>query len=336
MTDVTDDANPPDIFHTENDEEYQRLLKEEMDYWNERDETLLSCTPEEAHQRYFNERLTGNPERDWFETIADYGTFKRGCVLGAGAGIIEEHLLEHHPELTLVIYDIAGDALERIRTRLDANFPGRTETRQEDMNFLTLPEEAFDLVLSDSCIHHVLNLEHLAFQANRTLTADGYFFLRDYVGESYFQFSPAKKQLFETFVRATSLEEPTFNWPDRENWIDSPFEAVRSGETLGVFRRYLSEEQVRTSHAFATLLFGARVGRAPGSRALRDRVRRRVRRLFAPLFAPILSWLAGERIARQATAAQELLLLLDGILSDSKDFPGGAFAVYRKRPISAG
>ncbi len=337
MSDRADSFPRPDLFHVQEDEEYARLLREEMDFWNGLSETLLSCVPTERHRRYVNKRLTGDPEREWFETISDFGGFERGCVLGAGPGAVEEHLLRKHSELRLTIFDIAGDALNRIRERLEPQFPGRVETRQADMNFLGLPENGYDIIVSDSCIHHLLNLEHLAFQVNRALTEDGYFFLRDYVGESYFQYRPEERRFYEALVRTTGLEEPTFAWPDRDNWVYSPFEAARSGETLDVFRQHLDERSLRTSNAVFKMMKSA--GTAPDSadQGQAHRTLRKLLRVATRARGVFIGQLIGMKALRnRARAGEDLMIELDSLLSDRGDFvPGMAFAVYRKRQHQA-
>lgn len=322
-----EESSPPDIFHVERDEAYRRLLQDEEAFWDARKDTPLSRVPPEWTRRHQNERLVGDPNREWYETIEDFGDFKRGCVLGAGPGRLEAHLLRRHKELHLTVYDIAGKALDRIKAGLDSEFRPRVETRREDLNFCTLAEDSFDLIVAESCVHHLVNLEHVAFQVNRALTRDGYFFLRDTVAESRFQFSPEKKWLYEAALRAAGSKDLHFAWPDTEHWDYSPFEAVRSGEILEVFRRYLSETQVRTCNA----LLGMNL--VPRSRALHHRVLRRARRIAGGALGRLFLRLYGaERYLSRVRARTELLLQLDSILSDSGHFkPGMAFAIYRKR-----
>ena len=178
-----------------------------------------------------------------------------------------------------------------------------------------------------------MNLEHVAFQVNRALTPDGHFFLKDAVGESYFQFSPEKKRLFETFLRTTGSEEPILDWPDRDHWAHSPFESVRSGETLEVFRRYLSETQVRTCNALLAMGLFIRSTPKSQSRAFHHRVLRRTRRIAKDTLGRLLVRLIGpEQYLARVRAGNALLFQLDSILSDSERFkPGMAFAIYRKR-----
>ncbi|MCH8149795.1 MAG: methyltransferase domain-containing protein, partial [Planctomycetes bacterium] len=72
----------------------------------------------------------------------------------------------------------------RLYERLQQTHPDRAQIRQEDLNFVTLEENSYDLIISNSCMHHILNLEHVAYQVNRALTNDGFFFMEDTVGDS--------------------------------------------------------------------------------------------------------------------------------------------------------
>jgi SAM-dependent methyltransferase len=325
------EPSPPDIFHVARDEDYLRQLQAEQEFWDNRRDTPLSRPSPPAVQAYLNERTTGRADRRWFETIGDYGSFRRGCVLGAGPGHVESHLLSQHEQLHLTVCDISPGALERLQARLDREFAGRVETRQEDLNFATLPAEAYDLLVADSTIHHIVNLEHLAFQANRSLMLGGFFFMRDVVGESRFQFSEEKKQIFQAYAAATGQSRGramTVKWPDPENWTYSPFESARSGEILEVFGRYFREVSVRTAFALLQMTFCARPvavpaqgGRLPSrgsllriAAALRDRLR-----------PPRLDLARG-------IAAGNLLFALDRIVCDTGYMkPGIAFAIYGKR-----
>ena len=258
---MTNARPPEDTFHVSpDDEEYLRMLREEQEFWDTHIETLLTKTPARAVQRYLNERSTGDPDKLWYQTIGDEGEFTSGCVFGAGPGQVEEHLLGRHPRLHLTIFDISGGALSRLQKRLDEQYPGRTETRQQDLNFVELAPRAYDLAVANSTIHHLVNLEHFAFQVSRGLTPEGRFFMADFVAESYFQFAEEKKRIYQMFIDATRHgAEPRFtiDWPSRDNWTFSPFESARSGEILDVFGRYLLPLRVRTASALVSFSWTA-------------------------------------------------------------------------------
>ncbi len=320
---MTNASTPEDTFHVSpDDEEYLRMLREEEEFWDARTETLLSMPPRPAAQRYVNERRTGDPDKLWYEMIGDEGEFTNGCVFGAGPGLIEESLLQRHPRLHLTIFDISGEALSRLQTRLDEQYPGRAETRKQDLNFVDLPSEAYDLAVANSSIHHLVNLEHVAFQVGRSLTPEGRFFMVDATGESYLQFTEEKKRIFEMLHTATrDMSEPGYNmdWPSRDNWKYSPFESVRSGDILEVFERYLVPLRVRTSGALLALELFMVMNDSRG------RLRSMLERLRTMVVGRRLS--LAHRISRG-----ELLYMLDGLMCDSgRLIPGTAFVIYGKR-----
>ena len=133
---MTNKSAPEDTFHVSpDDEEYLKMLREEEEFWDSRTETLLTETPRRSVQRYLNERYTGDPDKLWYETIGDEGEFTNGCVFGAGPGKVEEYLLGRQPRLHLTIFDISGDALDRLQQRLDRQYHERIQTRKQDLNF---------------------------------------------------------------------------------------------------------------------------------------------------------------------------------------------------------
>jgi SAM-dependent methyltransferase len=333
------EQTPPDILFTQRDDHYLRQLREEEAFWDEHEQTLSSRPPPPTLQSYLNERMTGDPNREWFETIEDYGDFQRGCVLGAGPGFVETHLLAKHPKLHLTILDISRGALQRFHDRLERDFPGRSETQQVDLNFVEFPADTYDLVVARSTMHHMLNLEHLAFQTNRSLTADGRFFMQDVVCESRLQFSEEKKRLFEMFMDATRdsyQPRPEFRWPDRDNSAFSPFECARSEEILEIFGRYLEEVSVQTAGALTTSqLWVERLGFQPPSESSRMRaLAREVRRTASRLRQMML----GQRLdVALARSRENLLFSIDRIVSETGFLkPFLAFAIYRRRAGPAG
>jgi len=324
------ESPPPDVLHTVRAAAYLRDLQEEAEFWDARPQTLLTIATLPVVQEYINERLTGHRDRQWFETISEYGDFKHGCMLGAGPGDVEAHLLGRHSGLSLTIYDISGETLARLAARLEQEFAGRFEVCQEDLNFIELPPNTYDLFVADSSIHHIVNLEHLAYQVNRSLTRDGWFFLRDTVSENYFQFSDEKKRLCELAISLAyedPRQAPPIAWPDRNDWQFSPFESVRSEEILGTFAQYFQEVSVRTAYTLLGLcLFGPQLlpTEEPPTAGLRTRLRRLLGR-------------GRDEPSRSITIERlqvlgDLLFALDRLAGAVGHLPPGmAFAAYRKR-----
>ena len=321
-----------DIFHVSRDEDYLRQAKEETAFFDQprmmdfdRGSTVMNA--------YLNEIRTGDRDLSWHETIPNYGSFERGCALGAGGTKQRTRILQQNPRLHLTIYDISKESLAVLDRDLASQFPGRVVTKLTDLNFVELPENSFDLFISSGCLHHLYNLEHVAFQINRSLTPDGYFFLEDYVGEARFQFSEEKKRMFETaFAEAQSRQRSIRHWrivwPDLDDWTFSPFEALRSDETLEIFRRYLTEVKVRTAGAIIGLILLSVRPPAPLGRphSMKDALLRRL--------ASLKSWLlrdSGSRLEISTKLAKQLLPLDRQVSEAGTLTPTNGFAVYRRR-----
>ena len=324
--------NLADIFHVSRDEAYARQAKEEAAYYDQPRKIGVDLGSI-VMNAYLNEVRTGDKALPWYETIPRYGNFERGCALGAGGTKQRTRILQQNPKLHLTIYDISTESLAELRRELGSQFPGRVVTEEVDLNFVKLPENSFDLFISSGCMHHLYNLEHVAFQINKSLTPDGYFFLEDYVGEARFQFPEEKKRMFEEALakaqqRQSSLRHWRIVWPDLDDWSFSPFEALRSDETLGIFRRYLTEVEVRSAGAIVglSLLFMRPPPPLGRPQSMKDSLLRRLASLKP-------SFLRTARSRAEVIAGlEEQLLPLDRKVSEAGTLtPTNGFAIYRKR-----
>jgi SAM-dependent methyltransferase len=213
-------------------------------------------------------------------------------------------------------------------------FSGRVHAIQADLNFLELPAKKYEAIISSGALHHIQNIEHVAAQINNALVDGGYFFLQDYVAEERFQFSETKKRIFEAFLsyekrRGLVAEAARTAFPLLEPWEHSPFEAIRSTDTLPVLATYLDQLSVRTSGAMTGLiLFVPPAGPPPRGLPLPTRLLRPVASHLPPRARRLLPMGARARIDPRFLSD---LLMLDDICCDSGIVqPYNAFAVYRK------
>jgi SAM-dependent methyltransferase len=315
------------------DPEYRRLAAEEAAYWDQPRpyslESIELVFADGPIERYVNRRLSGNSERGWWETISDFGTFRRGLVLGTSAMVVEARILEANPGLHLTFVDISPGALARRAEQLGARFPGRVDTLLADLNFLDLPRAAYDLMLSSASLHHVTNLEWLAGQLAAGLEPGGYFFLQDYVGEPRFQFSEAKKRVFEAFhdrfIRRMPGRRPGVLWKDTSDL--SPFCGVRSDEVLPVISASLEAIAVHTSSTLLVPLI--RASPADGAAPLPCPLPRRVAHAIDDWQRRWRGQLPRLRHNLPVGFLGELFAL-DEVLCDAAVLlPGVAFGVYR-------
>jgi SAM-dependent methyltransferase len=324
------------------DPEYQAMVRAEADWWATHPSMadLEDAGGDVRVLQHYNRRYTGDPNTRWFETIATYGPFTRGLILG-GAGLIREaEILEENPSLHVTFFDISPGVLAKRQAAFHTRFGGRFRTEVADFNFIDLPNDTYDFILSSSVMHHVINLEHVAAQVQRALTPDGYLFLEDYVGESKRNFSPEKKLAYELAYNREMTRQG--RQPAQLTWVNeeadaSPFCGIRSGDILGVFRQHLAEQEVRTTGALWLAMLYARDPRLAALRG-KPRTFRLARRT-----ATRLARLATRRNNEFGTAGAGLiapefidrLLETGDRLSDAGAIvPSNAFAIYRKRPES--
>lgn len=315
------------------DPDYQRLAAAESAFWGASQPLAFEASDvglgDGPIQRYRNRRLTGDPGIPWQDTIAPYGPFRRGLFLGTSVLSIEARVLETNPALHGTFLDISEGALARRLESLAPRFPGRIDTVSVDLNFAELGVAEYDLIVSSSTLHHITNLEHVAHQANRALTADGYAFIHDFVGESRYRFSDQKKRMYETLynrhIAKRSWRRPGVVWLDESDL--SPFCGVRSADILPVLGAHLREEQVCTAGALTALMLRSRPVDWPGARPPRllrllARARRRIRQLRGLLPLPM---------SIDADLLHNLAFIGDLASDAGVITPGNAFGVYRKR-----
>lgn len=282
---------------------------------------------------HYNRRFTGDAHVPWFDTIARYGDFRTGAVLGAGGIPQEARILETNPGLRLTIMDISPGPLANRERDLAPRFPGRVATQLADLNFIDLPENAYDVIISASAIHHVTNLEHLAAQVERALKPDGYFFLHDYVGESRRRFTPVKKLVFELLYNRDLVRQgrlPTaLQWSDGDD-TSSPFCGIRAAEILAIFRAQLQEQEVRTAGALVFPMLFIRDPRPLPNPSLRWRISTQpgLRKLMRNVNERFGS---GSRSLLSPVFLQQLLDVSDSLTDAGELLPTNAFAIYRKR-----
>ncbi len=188
--------------------------------------------------------------------------FENGLTLGCGAGRCERDLVSRGVCRSFHGIDISEEAIAAAREiAKEQNLPLTYEVA--DLNFVELPEKRFDLVVAQTCLHHVLFLERVAEQAWHSLKSNGYLWIHDYVGETQQQYDPKRLStmnqvlavLPEKFRKnkingrlVTEIKRP------EPGHLGSPFESIRSGEIVPVFQRWFTIEWKLEFDAFLRLV----------------------------------------------------------------------------------
>jgi SAM-dependent methyltransferase len=183
-------------------------------------------------------------------------TFRSGLSLGCGSGQTDREFLRLGICQRLHGIDASPDAIAEAHR----NGHGLDLTYQTtDLNQVALEPGAYDLVITQNCLHHVLELEHLADQIWRSLQPHGYLWIHDYIGESQFQFSDRRLDIANRILavlperyRRDRLRDRVLSkiTPPRPGALASPFEAIRSAEIVPVFTRWFDIEYRHEEGAF--------------------------------------------------------------------------------------
>jgi SAM-dependent methyltransferase len=196
-------------------------------------------------------------------------TFEHGLTLGCGAGRCERELISTGVGLSFHGIDISENAIAKAREiAKEQNLPLTYEVA--DLNFTRLPERTFDLVVAQTCLHHILFLEHVAEQIWHSLKSDGYLWIHDFIGETQFQYDPKRVSIANKILlalpeklkknRITGRLVEEIKRPE-PGLLGSPFESIRSSEIVPVFQRWFTIEWKLEFDAFLRLVV------PPGTRA---------------------------------------------------------------------
>ncbi|MGC1323691.1 MAG: class I SAM-dependent methyltransferase [Candidatus Udaeobacter sp.] len=189
-------------------------------------------------------------------------TFEHGLTLGCGTGRCERDLISHGVGLSFHGIDISERAIAKAREiAKEQNMPLTYEVA--DLNFVRLPEKTFDLIVAQTCLHHILFLEHVAKEIWHSLKSNGYLWIHDFIGETQFQYDPKRvaiankillalpEKLKNNRITGRLIEEIKRPEP---GLLCSPFESIRSSEIVPVFQRWFRIEWKLEFDAFLRLV----------------------------------------------------------------------------------
>ena len=217
---------------------HRRLIADEERYWARADFNAFFAHAIEATRQIGNRELTGRPDRDWLDDLAARGPFGRAALLGYEAGLEHRWLAAQPGTSTLDVYELSPAVIARARSR-DGGLGARVRFLPTDLNFVRLPEAAYDLIWTSDTLHCLTNLEHVLTQIEHALRRPGGLFaLCGYVGEARMQFDPHRLERINAVL--TSLPAQ-FRLTDAVQAPEaalelSPFMAVRAPDVLPLVR----------------------------------------------------------------------------------------------------
>jgi SAM-dependent methyltransferase len=174
--------------------------------------------------------------------------------LGCGSGLKSLAVFKAGSASELHGIDISEDRIaEAERARVAQGIPG--EFRVADVNTVSLPKNAYDLIFSSHSFHHFLALEHVMAEVHEALRPDGLFILEEFVGPTQFQWTDRQIDVVRTLMQMLPDDLRTLRWGSvkpyegrptvQEVVAASPFESIRSAEIVPLFRRFFRVVELR-------------------------------------------------------------------------------------------
>ena len=186
-------------------------------------------------------------------------TYNNILSLGCGTGRLEYQLIKD-PRINAIhgidVSEQATYTADKIAKKENLNLTYEAQ----DLNFPSFRKTQYDLVITQTCLHHILNLEELCDEIYSSLKPGGILWIHDFIGESQFQWDDKRlaivnnllDELPEKFKFNHLNKKPTSllkrNQPGR---IGSPFESIRSEEIKPIF---LNQFKVIKSCEFDTII----------------------------------------------------------------------------------
>ncbi len=125
----------------------------------------------------FNDKYKTNQQSfaDW---VFEHYYFFEGCnilELGCGTGAIWENKIQHLPvDSSLILSDFSTAMVEGVKQKY-ADFEN-VSTEQVDIQEIPYPDNSFDIVIANSMLYHVPNLQKAISEVYRVLKSGGRFY----------------------------------------------------------------------------------------------------------------------------------------------------------------
>jgi SAM-dependent methyltransferase len=207
-------------------------------------------------QAHIQRLMTGDPNVNWLNFVKQrYCETPRetGLSLGCGEGCAERDAIQLGLCMQMEAYDLSPGAIQAAEEQAAAvGMADRIRYGIADLDEISLPAAAYDLIIAGQSVHHISNLEHLAEQLHKSLRPGGILILNEYVGPSRFQWTdkvdrlmndllnllPPEKRIMQNGTEKPAILRPT---PEQVAKVD-PTESVRSAEILPVFSQYFAAD----------------------------------------------------------------------------------------------
>jgi len=212
---------------------------------------------------YINEQISGSREIGWLQYACEriLVPLNRELAilsLGCGTGALERQLHKHVRCAYVDAFDISESTIQQAKESAAKEGLSKVINYQiSDLNAIELMEDRYDVIFSNSCLHHIKVLEHLLSECARALRTGGYLIANEYIGPSRFQLPPDQVGIIddllvllpERYKKRMALApgyKLHFSPPDPTLLASTdPSEAIRSHEILRAVGQYLKIIEMR-------------------------------------------------------------------------------------------
>ncbi len=172
-----------------------------------------------------------------------------GLSLGCGTGYLERRFQTEKIFKNLEAVDISDGVIKQAREQAKKEgLISNIQYRVSDINNIKLEKNKYDVVIANSSLHHIENLEHVAREINSSLKENGLLFVSEFVGPSQFQYTEKQVLIINEIldllpdIYRKSVTNPVNVKPEfipspieYMNEVD-PSEAIRSAEIVKILK----------------------------------------------------------------------------------------------------
>ncbi|MEW6584548.1 MAG: methyltransferase domain-containing protein [Nitrospirota bacterium] len=198
-------------------------------------------------KHYIHPNISGCQDQNWFAWVGE--TFftepvERALSLGCGDGCLERHGAFINVFQRCDAFDISPGAIDIAQKKaLESGISERVHYEVKDINNVELMEGSYDAIFCAMSLHHIENLEHVLWQVDGALKADGLFIMNEYVGPNRFQWTDRQlniaNDIFSLLPKKYRYDPTTKSVKKRIERVSvdhmlttDPSEAVRSADIL--------------------------------------------------------------------------------------------------------
>ena len=198
-------------------------------------------------KHYIHPTITGTMHENWFIWVKN-NYFKvpaeKALSLGCGDGCLERHGASANVFKHCDAFDIAQRAIEIAKEKArEMDILEKVHYEALDLNNITLEKNRYDVVFCSMSLHHIVNLERLFREIEKSLKDDGLLIINEYIGPNRFQWTDLQLEISNDLLKILPEKyrhDPITNSIRKEisrttvEYMDSidPSEAVRSRDII--------------------------------------------------------------------------------------------------------